>query len=160
MPTKLEIAEAALSGIDPPANDEEFDPDLIAVVHPEMYQDLVQDRHGARTMGTNADTILELPMVDSLRAKAKEMFASERIAIWMTQRGYATGHGDTIEDMLVELEGHATARLRDALLKLSNEVLASLPLMEPLCRREFGNSNYAILIQRAEEARSLLAESI
>lgn len=44
----------------------------------------------------------------------------------------------------------------DALAKLSNEVLASLPLMEPLARREFGNTNYAILIQRAEEARGLL----
>jgi len=44
-----------------------------------------------------------------------------------------------------------------ALLKLSNEVLGSLPLMGPLCRREFGNTNYAILIQRAEEARKLLS---
>ncbi len=50
------------------------------------------------------------------------------------------------------------AALKIALTKLSNEVLGSLPLMEPLARREFGNSNYAILIQRAEEARALLAE--
>lgn len=46
--------------------------------------------------------------------------------------------------------------LRTALTKLSNEVLASLPLMEPLARREFGNTNYSILIQRAEEARAVL----
>lgn len=48
-------------------------------------------------------------------------------------------------------------QLKTALARLSNEVLGSLPLMEPLARREFGNSNYAILIQRAEEARNLLA---
>jgi hypothetical protein len=53
-------------------------------------------------------------------------------------------------DTIAEVE-----RLRDALRKLSNEVLGSLPLMEPLARREFGNSNYNILIQRAEEARAL-----
>lgn len=31
--------------------------------------------------------------------------ASECVALWMMARGYATGHGNTIEDMLVELEG-------------------------------------------------------
>jgi hypothetical protein len=42
---------------------------------------------------------------------------------------------------------------------LSNEVLASLPLMEPLCRREFGNTNYHILITTAERARELLKKT-
>ena len=50
----------------------------------------------------------------------------------------------------------SAAPLIVALRNLSNEVLASLPLMEPLCRREFGNTNYNLLIQRAEEARSIL----
>lgn len=50
-------------------------------------------------------------------------------------------------------------RLRTALRNLSNEVLGSLPLMEQLARREFGNTNYALLIQRAEEARAILNES-
>ena len=36
--------------------------------------------------------------------------ARTRIAIWMIARGYATGHGDTIEDLLVELEGQAKRR--------------------------------------------------
>ena len=57
---------------------------------------------------------------------------------------YALEAADTIE------------KLRIALRNLSNEVLGSMPLMEPLCRREFGNTNYAILIQRAQEARALL----
>jgi hypothetical protein len=49
-------------------------------------------------------------------------------------------------------------KLETALRGLSNEVLASLPLMEPLCRREFGNTNYNLLIERAEYARKLLDE--
>jgi hypothetical protein len=51
------------------------------------------------------------------------------------------------------------ARLRESLAQLSNEVLGSLPLMEVLARREFGNTNYNLLIQRAEEARALLSET-
>lgn len=28
----------------------------------------------------------------------------EKVAAWMIQRGYATGHGDTVEDLLKELD--------------------------------------------------------
>lgn len=28
----------------------------------------------------------------------------EKVATWMAQRSYATGHGDTIEDLLTELD--------------------------------------------------------
>lgn len=31
----------------------------------------------------------------------------EAVAQWMIKHGYATGHGDTIEDMLGELEAQA-----------------------------------------------------
>lgn len=31
----------------------------------------------------------------------------EAVAAWMMAHGYATGHGETIEDLLVELEGQA-----------------------------------------------------
>ena len=32
------------------------------------------------------------------------MTDKEKIAQWMIQQGYATGHGDTVEDLLKELE--------------------------------------------------------
>lgn len=32
------------------------------------------------------------------------MSDKEILAAWMIQHGYATGHGDTIEDLLVELD--------------------------------------------------------
>ena len=42
--------------------------------------------------------------------------AAERnkVAAWMIQRGYATGHGDTIEDLLVELEWQVREAEREA----------------------------------------------
>jgi hypothetical protein len=49
-----------------------------------------------------ADRIKEL----MTRAEAAEA----KVALWMSSRGYATGHGDTVEDMLVELEGQAKER--------------------------------------------------
>jgi hypothetical protein len=36
----------------------------------------------------------------------------EKIAQWMSERGYATGHGDTVEDLLKELEWQAAERER------------------------------------------------
>ncbi len=32
---------------------------------------------------------------------------TEVIVNWMDKRGYATGHGDTVEDLLREIDGHA-----------------------------------------------------
>ncbi|MDE2471081.1 MAG: hypothetical protein KGL35_20635 [Bradyrhizobium sp.] len=36
--------------------------------------------------------------------------SSEQVARWMISNGYATGHGETIEDMLAELEAQAKER--------------------------------------------------
>ena len=32
------------------------------------------------------------------------MSDKEKVAQWMIQQGYATGHGDTVEDLLAELD--------------------------------------------------------
>lgn len=37
----------------------------------------------------------------------------QRVAMWMAIRGYATGHGDTIEALLAELEAQAKERGAD-----------------------------------------------
>jgi len=42
------------------------------------------------------------------------MTDKEQVARWMISRGYATGHGDTIEDLLAELEWQAAEREREA----------------------------------------------
>ena len=38
----------------------------------------------------------------------------EKVAAWMIERDYATGHGDTIEDLLKELVWQIRVRARDA----------------------------------------------
>ena len=38
----------------------------------------------------------------------------EKLAKWMISRGYATGHGDTIEDLLRELDWQIEERIRNA----------------------------------------------
>ena len=39
----------------------------------------------------------------------------EKVAAWMRSKSYATGHGDTIEDLLKELEWQVAEREREAL---------------------------------------------
>ena len=37
----------------------------------------------------------------------------EKLAAWMMRQGYATGHGDTVEDLLKELEWQIEERIRN-----------------------------------------------
>ena len=59
---------------------------------------------------------------------AKLVAAAERnkLAAWMIERGYATGHGDTIKDLLKELEWQIKEREREACAKVC-DVLAVHP---------------------------------
>ena len=50
----------------------------------------------------------------------------EKVAQWMTRQGYATGHGDNIEDLLKELEWQIAEREREACAKVC-DVLAVHP---------------------------------
>ena len=58
--------------------------------------------------------------VAEIKAKRYEYFAAlvadaerEKLAAWMIERGYATGHGDTVEDLLKELEWQIEERIRN-----------------------------------------------
>lgn len=48
----------------------------------------------------------EISNLENLNRFAELVAAKERekLAAWMVQRGYATGHGDTTEELLAELE--------------------------------------------------------
>ena len=46
----------------------------------------------------------ELERFAALVAAAEREDEREKVAQWMIQRSYATGHGDTTEDLLAELE--------------------------------------------------------
>ena len=43
-------------------------------------------------------------LVEEQSAAAEREDEREKVAQWMIQRSYATGHGDTTEDLLAELE--------------------------------------------------------
>ncbi len=45
----------------------------------------------------------------------------EKVAAWMRSKSYATGHGDTIEDLLKELEWQVAEREREACVELCLE---------------------------------------
>lgn len=47
-------------------------------------------------------------------SKAIESGLRETVAEWMIERSYATGHGDTVEDLLKELEWQIREREREA----------------------------------------------
>lgn len=59
--------------------------------------------------------------IDGMIARAA---AAERnkMAAWMTAKGYATGHGDTIEDLFKELEWQVAERVREACAKVCDEL--------------------------------------
>ena len=66
----------------------------------------------------------------------------EKVAAWMMQRSYATGHGDTIEDLLNELEWQIAEREREACAKVCDELAARDKL-----------SNYYAVAAKAIRAR-------
>ncbi len=58
--------------------------------------------------------------LNSVTRFAALVTATERnkLAAWMIERGYATGHGDTVEDLLKELEWQIAEREREACAKV------------------------------------------
>lgn len=65
---------------------------------------------GSNVWGTHE----ELERFAALVAAAKR----EKVAAWMIERSYATGHGDTIEDLLKELEWQVRESERKAWMQL------------------------------------------
>jgi hypothetical protein len=67
--------------------------------------------------------------VAEIKSKRYEHFAAlvaaaerEKVARWHIGSGYATGHGDTIEDLLVELEWQVRESEREACAKVCEEI--------------------------------------
>lgn len=67
----------------------------------------------------------------AMRVAAAEL---EKVAAWMHSRGYATGHGDTVEDMLKEVEWQAAERERVAWHELAGIGLATIAVVEKAIR--------------------------
>ena len=69
-----------------------------------------------------------LPECHTTHPKALERFAAlvaaherEKVAKWMVERSYATGHGDKVEDLLTEIDWQAAEREREGCAKVCDE---------------------------------------
>jgi hypothetical protein len=47
----------------------------------------------------------------------------EKVAQWMIERGFATGHGDSIEDLVKEIEWQVAERERTAVIETIDELM-------------------------------------
>ena len=65
----------------------------------------------------------EIVQIEKLERFAALVAAAERekVARWQIGSGYTTGHGDTIEDLLVELEWQVRESEREACAKVCEE---------------------------------------
>ena len=53
-------------------------------------------------------------------------YEREKVARWMMERGYATGHGDTIQDLITEVEWQVAELENEACAKLCEDKRATL----------------------------------
>ena len=79
---------------------------------------------------------------DAFERFAALVAAAERnkLAAWMIKRGYATGHGDTVEDLLKELEWQIDERIaaeREACAKVCDQ------MFHDWCNQEFEDEDEA-----------------
>ena len=70
---------------------------------------------GVVLVGSPAEIGLAYLTIEELGRFAALVAASERekLAAWMMRQGYATGHGDSIEKLLEELEWQIEERIRN-----------------------------------------------
>ena len=59
---------------------------------------------------------------DIMQQALDALVEREKVAAWMMAQGYATGHGDTIEDLLQELEWQVAEREREACALLCDQL--------------------------------------
>ena len=68
--------------------------------------------------GENVPSWHELERFAQLVAQAER----NKVAQWMIRRSYATGHGDTVEDLLKELEWQVAEAEREACAKVCDDL--------------------------------------
>ena len=70
---------------------------------------------GVVLVGSPAEIGLAHLTIEELERFAVLVAAAERnkLAAWMMRQGYATGHGDTVEDLLKELEWQIEERIKN-----------------------------------------------
>ena len=83
----------------------------------------------------------------------EERMNTELVSKWMIERSYATGHGDTVEDLLKELEWQAKEREREACAKYCERAAKMLHGMEMMQDYRRAAEKCAELIRSRGEIR-------
>jgi hypothetical protein len=75
----------------------------------------------AREVGF-ADGVVDIVGFEGFANFANLVAAHERekVAKWMVERSYATGHGETVEDLLTEIDWQAAEREREECAKVAD----------------------------------------
>ena len=78
----------------------------------------------------------------------------QKVVEYMNSRAFATGHGDTVEDLLKELEWQVAEREREACAKLCDEKYEAVPKNDPYAEADGDYSDliYAGAAQDCAEA--------
>ena len=81
-----------------------------------MAQEAIITHSNDNPLDFRLTTVEQLEHFAQLVAQAER----EKVAQWMTQRSYATGHGDSVEDLLRELEWQVAQAEREACIELTD----------------------------------------
>jgi hypothetical protein len=78
-------------------------------------EEIIRMARGAGFRDTTTPVVALGVSWEQVQRFATLVAAAERnkLAAWMIERGYATGHGDTVEDLLKELEWQIEERIRN-----------------------------------------------
>jgi len=101
-------------------------------------------REAGLAYGSNEKPLGSVTRFAALVAAAER----EKVARWHIGSGYTTGHGDTIEDLLVELEWQVRESEREACAKVADEQAQD----EPYGHAKFRCGNIAAAIRARGQA--------
>lgn len=99
------------------------------------------------------DFMPEIERFAELFAAAKERDDINKLAAWMMQRGYATGHGESIEDLLQELDWQIAEGWTRAMVNgVNSEREACAKVLDAMAKKD-KLSNYYKVAANAIRAR-------
>ena len=96
--------------------------DTIRIAKEAGFNQILATTTGADVWIDDGFYVEELERFAALVAAAER----EKVVAWMHSNSYATGHGDTIEDLLKELEWQVAEREREACAKVCESEAAKL----------------------------------
>jgi hypothetical protein len=115
-----------------------------------MVQEVIITNSNRNPLDFRLTTLEQIEHFAALVAAAER----EKVARWMIGRGYATGHGDTIEDLLQELDWQIAENWNRALINGITTEREQCAAIAKDWDKDHPNTNYGGCIAVAIRARS------